>query len=91
MLWGSREYDGLVLDFIGAFDLRGCIYNLRCPKDGRHRIHDATKNFLCKRFCRKPGVERSVQKAARPLNSVWMGGPEEEQLGCSPRTEGCIL
>ena len=50
-----------------------------------------TKNFLCKKFCRKPGVERSVQKAARPLNSVWMGGPEEEQLGCSPKTEGCIL
>ena len=45
MLWGSREYDGLVLDFIGAFDLRGCIYNLRCPKDGRHRIRDANKEL----------------------------------------------
>ena len=91
MVWSNREHDGWVLDFIGAFDLRGCIYDLRCPKDGRNRIRDATKNFLCQRLGREPDVERLVQEAARPLNRVWMGGPEEEQLGCSPKTEGCIL
>jgi len=49
------------------------------------------RSFSVRGFYGEPGVERSVQKAAMPLNSVWMGGPEEEQLGCSPRTEGCIL
>ena len=85
MVWTNREHDRSVLHFIGPFDLWGSIYVLCCLKDGRHRIRDATKIFLCKRFYREPGVERSVQKAAMPLNSVWMGGPEEEQLGCFPK------
>ena len=46
MVWTNREHDRSVLHFIGVFDLRGCIYVLRCLKDGRHRIRDATKNFL---------------------------------------------
>jgi hypothetical protein len=90
MSQGNKGHGGWVLSFIGAFDLHVRIC-LRCLNDVRHQFRDATRNFSYKLNAERPDVGLLVQEAARPLNSVWMGGPEEKQRSFSPKTERCIL